>query len=202
VGRGHARAGRRERVRCRRNITSGAEKWGWARVRSGWEVAGVRARVRRMRVGGQTGRPYAVHERAGGWEVLPDSAVTLGVGPDWDTDETRTLMWLAMGCCRSVVFSFSSSFLWLPSSFLLAIPFLRSLAAPPSSIPLSRFLADRLSQTRPRTVRRSAVIGIIATASSGACGRWRICRRWARGGAKGFCLGDHVRTSITPSLER
>jgi hypothetical protein len=64
-----------------------------------------RASAGEAHASGRANRPYAVRERAGGWEVLPDSAVALGVSPDWDTEETRTLMWLAMGCCRSVVFS-------------------------------------------------------------------------------------------------
>jgi hypothetical protein len=55
---------------------------------------------------------------------------------------------------RRLFFFFVFSLLWLSSPFLLAIILLRSLAAPPSSIPLSRFLADRLSQTCPRTVRQ------------------------------------------------
>ncbi|KAJ7817773.1 hypothetical protein B0H14DRAFT_2601834 [Mycena olivaceomarginata] len=65
-----------------------------------WVGSRGRASAGEAHASGRANRPYAVRERAGGWEVLPDSAVALGLGPDWDTEETRTLMWLAMGCCR------------------------------------------------------------------------------------------------------
>jgi hypothetical protein len=50
----------------------------------GWSPG--RANAGEAHASGRANRPYAVRERAGGWEMLPDSAVALGVGPDWDTE--------------------------------------------------------------------------------------------------------------------